>query len=906
MTFPNSIFNSGPNPIENKANWLGRYLSVEKKFTDKLASVLSEAALNIDDYFGDLVKENVSTKVARVRIGLAHKEIRRQMRDIFGTTKNLISDHQQDAAVAAVNAKLYDEKGVLSWLLPDPVDRLQYADNLRQTAKRNIESTIVRTLFTEKPLSARVYKTEALANGLVSKAVNNALARGDSAKNLAKDVKALIDPTVPGGVSYAAMRLGRTELNNAFHAQSILETQETPWVQSMRWNLSKRHEKDPGDECEIYAATGSFRKEDVPEKPHPNCRCFVTPELPDYDSFENALIQGQYDPYLDSVMGQGFSSSQPQSGAFAERKPVTKAPEAEVKWTGPKVTKPLKTEFNGSTSSSFVREEAKNGPASKRKEAAEVADNILISQNIDGAWASTRFDDFKDYIRKGGRDAMRVGYEKFPTALRQDIIDASVSSDTTAFLLNDPGALKVYGKEIVARAVNSEPTTAAIYRGMQIEADDLDKFMPGQPLSLPLSSFDTEEDWAIDFAQGRAWKSRETQKLQDPFPIILQLEDGAKVAKMGGSERVAFGQFEIVDVNPPENTTVIRLSKEVITEKPTVIVIRQKSMLEADLSGGRMEESSGILPDYSFPDAAAEGFVAQGKLTRETLARAKKLMPNARIDLPEGINEKVFKEIVDELEPLAEEYPESFDTIQAFGFRDIISGLDEDGDEIRAAGEVKAIMNYRPEDTDARMVEALKPFKEFGGQAVSLHFDAKLASTRYGLRDSIIRSSKETFEKQGNKKIRKAPMQYAGVAKNPMKTLVRHEFIHVRHFNMGGSMGALFRKEWKGHPTPAGSMIVKALEAAVSDVSKHNGDGLNEWFNSIVSELPRYAHNFREGPPTSFGTLDMIESWAVAGEQAENRPEEANEIDKVLYKIFNDIYNKHIIRKKKRKRRSTK
>ena len=53
--------------------------------------------------------ENVSTKVERVRITLA-LEIRRQMADLFGTAGYLIRDHRQDAAVAAVNAKLFDEK----------------------------------------------------------------------------------------------------------------------------------------------------------------------------------------------------------------------------------------------------------------------------------------------------------------------------------------------------------------------------------------------------------------------------------------------------------------------------------------------------------------------------------------------------------------------------------------------------------------------------------------------------------------------------------------------------------------------------------------------------------------------------------------------------------------------------
>ena len=856
MTFPESIFNSGSNPIENKANWLGRYLSVEKRFTDKLAKVLSEAALNIDDYFGDLVKENVSTKVARVRIGLAHKEIRRQMRDIFGTTKNLISNHQQDAAVAAVNAKLYDEKGILSWLLPNPVDRLQYADSLRQTAKRNIESTIVRTLFTEKPLSARVYKTEALANGLVSKTINNALARGDSARNLAKDVRALIDPTVPGGVSYAAMRLGRTELNNAFHAQSIFDTQETPWVQSMRWNLSKRHEKDPGDECETYAATGSFSKENVPEKPHPNCRCFVTPELPDYDDFENALIQGHYDSYLDSVMGQGFSQEH-QGNAFAAEKPIRVSKTPAVKWNGPKVGKPLVNELKQPKFSGKTIEE-KWGSREN-----------LISWDINRAWASTKFDDYKDYFRKGAHDVMRVGFEKFPEAYKDEIVERLADGTIDNLLDSDPGVLRAYGKEIVARAVHSEPTTEVIYRGMMIESSKLEEFMPGNTLSLPLSSFDTDESFAIDFAQGRAWRAKETQQLKDPFPIILQLENGAKVAHMGSSERVAFGQFDIIDVNPPENVTVVRLSQEVITEKPTVIVIRQKSMLETNLSGGRMTvrregDDDDIIPDYIISEAV-ESVAPQGKLTRETLARVKKLLPNARIDLPEGINEDVFKEIVDNLEPMVEEFPEVAENMRAFGFK-----------EMASTGHANSVADDYPE-----------AFKAFPGEAGTLHFNATLARKRNGLQQSVIDSTEDFF-------------QYPGVAEDPLKTLVTHEFIHTIHYAMGGQISpAFFNGKWKDG-------IIKAFEANVTDPSKHNMTELNKWMEEILSEMPKYANVFQDASPSEFMNMDPYEIWTVSGEQAFNRPDTATKADKILWDIFSGIYKEFVQKKPKRKRRKRK
>lgn len=289
-----------PDPI-NRANWLGRYLGVERKFDEKLKAVLTDALSGIDESFNNL-GDKFSDNVRRAQLSQSRRGLRGVIKGIFGDTGNLIRDYRSDAAVAAVDAGLYDQRSILARIFPDSTTRTAYADSLRQTGRRNIESVITRVLETEKPLSARVYKSEALANGQVSTIINRALARGDSAANIARDVKALIDPAVPGGVSYAAKRLGRTEINNAFHAQSIHDAQQSPWVQQMRWHLSKVHEPQHC-RCEEYALIALFRMEAVPEKPHPNCRCFVTPELPDYQNFENALVAGQYDDYLDSVLG---------------------------------------------------------------------------------------------------------------------------------------------------------------------------------------------------------------------------------------------------------------------------------------------------------------------------------------------------------------------------------------------------------------------------------------------------------------------------------------------------------------------------------------------------------------------------------------------------------------------------
>lgn len=294
-----------------KANWLGRYLAVEKQFDEDLFKVLKEAEKDIARRLAKVeAGEDISSRIRATQLRLAQKSVRDYVDSLFGKVGNLIKGYQKDAAEAAIDASLYDQRGLLSMLFSNPVDRQNYADSLRQTARRNVESTITRVLQTEMPLSQRVWKSKALANGMVSRAINNGLARGDSADDIARAVHNFIKPETPGGISYAAKRLGRTEINNAFHAQSIQDAQEKPWITQMEWNLSKRHESDPGDLCESYALMGYFDVERVPKKPHPNCRCFVISVLPDYQSFEDNLVSGRYDSYIDEVMGKGFANEQ--------------------------------------------------------------------------------------------------------------------------------------------------------------------------------------------------------------------------------------------------------------------------------------------------------------------------------------------------------------------------------------------------------------------------------------------------------------------------------------------------------------------------------------------------------------------------------------------------------------------
>ena len=158
-------------------------------------------------------------------------------------------------------------------------------------------------------LSQTVYKNAALSKGYVDRAVNNGLLLGKSAREISKDVVGFIDPAVPGGASYAAMRLARTEINNAYHTTSINNYKKTPWVNACKWNLSGSHKKP--DQCNEYAdneykkgmGAGVWPLSQVPGRPHPNCLCYVTPIVESLDAFVKNFNSHKYDDYIDGTLG---------------------------------------------------------------------------------------------------------------------------------------------------------------------------------------------------------------------------------------------------------------------------------------------------------------------------------------------------------------------------------------------------------------------------------------------------------------------------------------------------------------------------------------------------------------------------------------------------------------------------
>lgn len=299
MTSPGPLFDPGGNYTTLRQRWLAKYLMVEDKGISVINGILMDAAQDAFSQISALEgKENISAIAKRSQL----LSVMRIVRDInhasFKQIGSAIRDSQQDSAEAAVDAFGEEESRFTKAIFGSTGAQQDWLDIQRNQAALGVAHAISRYLGASVPLSRRVYRSESLANGYVERIVNSAIVQGASASEIAKRVRSHIDPATPGGVSYAAKRLGRTELNNAFHATTIRLMQDRPWVENAQWNLSKRHDVTTGCKCEEYARQRLFPVSQIPRKPHPQCRCWVSAQLVDDDTFFRNLQIGMYDGYI--------------------------------------------------------------------------------------------------------------------------------------------------------------------------------------------------------------------------------------------------------------------------------------------------------------------------------------------------------------------------------------------------------------------------------------------------------------------------------------------------------------------------------------------------------------------------------------------------------------------------------
>lgn len=269
----------------------GPYRKVQGKSDRELARILELTARVIQKRIAAL-DTGIGGVVRKAQLESTLAAIRRVQRDMWmNRITPLVIRGWKDAEDASESA-IETMTRVAYAALPDRMAEI-LVRGLRASAESGLRSDAARR---KRELSQRVYKLRALDEGRVEDTIRSGLISGLSARELATDVYKFVSPSTPGGSSYAAMRLARTEINNAFHERQIAGANR-PGVKAVQWNLSGSH-KVP-DKCNVYALHKPYAPDSVPEKPHPQCFCYLTYITESPEEFRDKLESGGYDDEID-------------------------------------------------------------------------------------------------------------------------------------------------------------------------------------------------------------------------------------------------------------------------------------------------------------------------------------------------------------------------------------------------------------------------------------------------------------------------------------------------------------------------------------------------------------------------------------------------------------------------------
>ena len=278
--------------------WWRQHLTDQKVFSGNLNTYLKDAAKDA----GNLVENSMDDRTISAAVRRAQYAESRAA--LFQTSSELWDkvDTRTLKGMEQASQRAADMWGEVDRRLGALIDT-SAAEKQFVAAADNAVENIRSRYISQIDLSDSVYKHKVLTVGQVDRVVNNGLLLGKSSREIATDVRHLIRPDVRGGVSYAAQRLGRTELNNAFHETTRRNAAAQPWVEGMKWHLSGSHPRP--DECNRYAEQDSYRmgegvypSERVPTKPHPQCLCYISSITKKNDDFLDDLFGGKYDSFL--------------------------------------------------------------------------------------------------------------------------------------------------------------------------------------------------------------------------------------------------------------------------------------------------------------------------------------------------------------------------------------------------------------------------------------------------------------------------------------------------------------------------------------------------------------------------------------------------------------------------------
>jgi hypothetical protein len=291
-------------PKPEPGDWLKAAADELKQGDKATLALLQESYRNVnkilkglpdapDAAFGDLVYR---AQLERTRRALLAEQAK-----LFDKLGDKVAARRLRSASRAARLSAASNAALLR-LVGEGAEGQRLYEGANITAQRTVETLLARAKLSAVPLAERIYNTKSWMNKRLDNLIVSTMAAGLNAQKFAKVARDWFAPSVPGGTRYAAMRLARTEINNAFHATSIVYAQDKPWVSQMDWHLSKSHPTP--DKCNGIAAASPYDVHLIPRKPHPQCMCYVTEVTPDEDEWIDRFVAGEFDDYLDGKLAE--------------------------------------------------------------------------------------------------------------------------------------------------------------------------------------------------------------------------------------------------------------------------------------------------------------------------------------------------------------------------------------------------------------------------------------------------------------------------------------------------------------------------------------------------------------------------------------------------------------------------
>lgn len=300
------------------SDWIRAYARVQIAADTDIIRILEQAQRSINADMARIAGsglEGIGAALRYEQMALVRQSIMREQARLLRAIGKVVEARRLEAAAQAITLS-----GAMDAYILQAIGRPDLARALTEGVTRGLARTtevaLARMELSYTALSQRIYNTDVWLGSRVDQKITAALARGLTAREFAREAADWFSPSTPGGIRYAAMRLARSEINNAFHAVSVKQAQDKPWVHSMKWHLSGSHPR--ADICDEYAhedkydlGPGVFPKGEVPRKPHPQCFCYVTEVQLDEDEFLDKLVSGDFDRYIDEQR-RLYTGSQPR------------------------------------------------------------------------------------------------------------------------------------------------------------------------------------------------------------------------------------------------------------------------------------------------------------------------------------------------------------------------------------------------------------------------------------------------------------------------------------------------------------------------------------------------------------------------------------------------------------------